>query len=459
MIRDSRVRVAALCAGCAVAACKATTTKSETEAKWDSTKVSQKGDFDRFDAAKSGLRVSGASPALRTDCEAVLTKAKLGTDENVDVTLSESPKALQATVTVEWVHYPEVSKLTGTLDLSGDPIDGAILCTKLVENLLEPLTESRKKASSPPKKPAPAIAVAVGNSIACSHHADGDVRCWGGVGIIPVNPGSLGSVQQIVAAGNHACARRMDGTVACWGYLDDQMNRVPDPRQVCGVDGAKALSIDSRDGCVVDHEGAVRCWEHADAAFAPCEGEPKLLEVDGVENATDVSVEGSANCALVEGGTVRCWHFAENGITPLDEVRTKVARLEGPCIIDEAGAVECRGKRTADGYEWDAYADVKGTEQVSFQRVGQRGFGCAVLSGKKLHCWGGNDHGQLGIGDRKPRSAPAAVPLKDVTHVDTGLFRACAVAGGQAHCWGLGQSGLIQSKDDVLSPKAIRYTL
>jgi alpha-tubulin suppressor-like RCC1 family protein len=71
-----------------------------------------------------------------------------------------------------------------------------------------------------------------------------------------------------------------------------------------------------------------------------------------------------------------------------------------------------------------------------------------------LYCWGRNDRGQLGVGDRSDRLVPVRVP-GTWTMVATGAEHTCALdPGGQASCWGRGSDGRIgqSSTADALSP-------
>jgi alpha-tubulin suppressor-like RCC1 family protein len=76
-------------------------------------------------------------------------------------------------------------------------------------------------------------------------------------------------------------------------------------------------------------------------------------------------------------------------------------------------------------------------------------FSLAVTDAKGLLAWGGNDDGQLGLGDLgdgTERRAPILTPIDDWRAVAAGGAHACGIATtGQLRCWGsseLGQTGL-----------------
>jgi alpha-tubulin suppressor-like RCC1 family protein len=62
---------------------------------------------------------------------------------------------------------------------------------------------------------------------------------------------------------------------------------------------------------------------------------------------------------------------------------------------------------------------------------------CVVHRGR-VYCWGPNAHGQLGLGDRKARGAPALNPyLQEVSTLSIGASaNVCVVARKQVFCWG-----------------------
>lgn len=63
---------------------------------------------------------------------------------------------------------------------------------------------------------------------------------------------------------------------------------------------------------------------------------------------------------------------------------------------------------------------------------------CAVTADAALYCWGDNGLGQVGTGSkRRKEPKPVLVEgLHNVTHVSLGRTTVCAVADGQAYCWG-----------------------
>ncbi len=69
-------------------------------------------------------------------------------------------------------------------------------------------------------------------------------------------------------------------------------------------------------------------------------------------------------------------------------------------------------------------------------------FGCAISDGR-VHCWGHNDFGQLGIGtESNAFHPPAVVPSLSAASLSAGDKHVCALdTAGQVLCWGLGAWG------------------
>lgn len=98
---------------------------------------------------------------------------------------------------------------------------------------------------------------------------------------------------------------------------------------------------------------------------------------------------------------------------------------------------------------------VGGVEQLALGA----GHSCLRTFEGKVYCWGGNNRGQLGLGDEVDRLSPVEVPLdgpaKDLA---AGAFHTCAVLaeGERLYCWGhhnRGQVGIgLSASDEILSP-------
>lgn len=71
------------------------------------------------------------------------------------------------------------------------------------------------------------------------------------------------------------------------------------------------------------------------------------------------------------------------------------------------------------------------------------GHTCGIANGQ-LFCWGLNNYGQLGMGDLNNQGTPLAVPDfsgQYITKVSAGKNHTCAIRFGKLYCWGLNNEG------------------
>ncbi|MCK7594613.1 hypothetical protein [Pseudomarimonas salicorniae] len=100
--------------------------------------------------------------------------------------------------------------------------------------------------------------------------------------------------------------------------------------------------------------------------------------------------------------------------------------------------------------------------QDSFSRLGGvlqtasgRAHSCALIRDGRVVCWGRNEFGQLGVGERSTQPRTTPVPVRDlppdIRFIAAGLAHSCAVDGmGAVHCWGwnaFGQLGTTAGED------------
>jgi len=316
----------------------------------------------------------------------------------------------------------------------------------------------------------------------------GAVRCWGGndegeLGLedkesrgldraslgdaLPfVELGSNARVVQIAAGGRHTCALLDSGQVKCWGDnevgqlgLGDTNPRGDEPGEMNdalrAVDlgagrTATAIGAGGRHSCAVLDDGGVKCWgwnnagqlgvgDNRNRGDEPCEMGELLPRVDlGGRRAVAVVVGGFHSCALLDDGNVACWGTNTAGELGLGDKANRGDRPEAPPAIVDLVA----GPDTI-------------TDPVVALAAGHR-HTCARFAGGAMRCWGANDSGELGLGDKTDRfdaSALVELPIDDaVAAIAAGVSHTCALlAGGRVKCWGLdtfGQLGLGADPDD-----------
>ena len=88
---------------------------------------------------------------------------------------------------------------------------------------------------------------------------------------------------------------------------------------------------------------------------------------------------------------------------------------------------------------------------------------CAIANGQAF-CWGSGTSGRLGTGNTTQQTAPVAVSTsgvlagRTITDITAGDSYTCALADGQAFCWGFGGAGRLGDgfTTDRTSPVAVR---
>jgi len=278
-----------------------------------------------------------------------------------------------------------------------------------------------------------AVSVSAGSSAVCAILDDASLKCWGsnsngllGLGdevYRGVAPGQMGdalprvdlgsgrTVRNVSVGSLRACAILDDASVKCWGYntlgllgLGDTKHRGDDMGEMGNALAAVSLgsgslgaqvSVGSFHTCARFQSGAVKCW--GDGAFGELGlGDGKRRGQDltemgdalpfvdwGAGAATQISAGLWYTCALMSSGAVKCW----------GDVRQ--------LGLGES-AIEGRGDDP--GEMGDALPAVNlGTGRFAKLISAGNQHSCALLDDGTVKCWGTNQHGQLGLGDREMR--------------------------------------------------------
>jgi alpha-tubulin suppressor-like RCC1 family protein len=185
--------------------------------------------------------------------------------------------------------------------------------------------------------------------------------------------------------------------------------------------------------CGLTALGRLRCWGNgADGQLGI--GERMLVPAPsdvGADAWSDVALGRAFSCAVRSDRTLWCW-----GIN----TRSQLGLGAGGITRGRAEPAQVTADR--DWLEVTCGDD----------------FGCGVRDPGILHCWGANDEGQLGIGERGALVIPWPVDRSAAWHgIDAGAEHMCALLGGQLWCWGEGRAGQLGSGDrlDSLSPARV----
>jgi len=215
--------------------------------------------------------------------------------------------------------------------------------------------------------------------------------------------------------------------------------------------GRKATSVVAGEhhNCVILENGQIKCWgqnvngqlglgdtnnrgdDHGELGDAL-----PVVDLGANRTAKFLAAGQYHTCALLDNAQVKCWGHNDRGQAGWGDT---TPRGEKPGQMGDALAAVDMGKRSV----------------LHISSVG--GHTCVILDDKKVKCWGENDKGQLGQGDRLPRGFVQRQLGDRLPYVDlgtgrtakiiaAGLEHTCALLdNGQVKCWGhnnFGQLGL-----------------
>ena len=285
------------------------------------------------------------------------------------------------------------------------------------------------------------VSLSLGYAHSCAMSNQGAVKCWGenqegqlglgdtatrglqtsdmGTNLAAVYLGGHKAVQ-ISAATSNTCAILDNQTLKCWGNnfygqlgLGDIINRGDTANSMTALP-----SIDLGTG----------------------------------EVPVTVSAGGAFTCVLLQSGNVKCWGRNQSGILGCNWCQDSDGNT-GLCS-DAAFSVALPGYGIGPNQMGDAlpYVDL-GTGVSATGLVSSNSSICATLQDGGLKCWGDNTYGQLGQGDTVDRGlvdgsmgdALAAVSLGTgltINAVTSGNLHSCVLfTNSQFKCWGGNQFG------------------
>ena len=245
----------------------------------------------------------------------------------------------------------------------------------------------------------------------------------GGGATVPVSV-AMGQI----AAGDRTNCVVVDGRLACWGSNnqgqigDGTTSQRTMATYVPGLTGVQSVVVSQDNTCVIVTGGGVKCWgdntygQLGNGVVSTDSLSPvNVCAVGGCSNGnlsgvTQISMGTGFACALLDTSGVACWGFNSNlqlGVT--------------------------------GGLMWtDVPVEVTGLSGVSAITSG-REHTCAIVTGGTMKCWGRGAHGRLGDGATS-NSTPVAVDrvgVSDVTAIAATAEATCAiVTGSKVKCWG-----------------------
>lgn len=235
----------------------------------------------------------------------------------------------------------------------------------------------------------------------------------------------LSGVTNIVAGFFHTCASLHDGSVRCWGYggngqLGDGSREMRlSPVKVAGLPSPiRSIASGQSHVCALASDSQY-CWGHnyygqvGDGTTTDRRLPTRVASSGGAE--ASLALGGGHSCAVSQSGEASCWGDNRGG--QLGD-GTAVSRGTPAKVVGPAGGVKFL--------------------------IAGGGHTCALAQTGNVYCWGVNNAGQTGVGDRYDRWTPTAVVGLDqgVYALGAGNSHTCAIMqDGSAKCWGLGEYG------------------
>ena len=301
--------------------------------------------------------------------------------------------------------------------------------------------------------------VSVGYAHACAILiSDGILKCWGenaygqlGTGDnkspqkipVTIDLGIDRNAKAISVGSNHSCVILDDDSLKCWGYnqygeigdASTTQRNLPTLVDLGENRTAKAISAGNGHTCAILNDDSIKCWgdnQYGQIGIKtnlPYQTTPTGVSLGADKTAKMISLGDYHSCAILNDDSLKCWGYNQYGQVGDDSTSNR----NFPTLIDLG---ENRTARTVDA----------GGDHT-----------CTLLDNHTLHCWGFNDSGQLGDGTTTTRTSPAAVNLRSLyppEALSLGHRHSCILlTNGIPHCWG--KNNHRQLGDGSLKPNSI----
>jgi len=276
-------------------------------------------------------------------------------------------------------------------------------------------------SSSSSSSASSATAIASGKYHNCALLDNASVKCWGKnaygqlgidnttqmgdntgeMAVLPtVNLGTGRTATATAAGYYHNCALLDNASVKCWGYNN---------RGQLGIDNTTKMGDDS--------------GEMGDNL--------PIVDLGTGRTATAIAAGIYHSCALLDNASVKCWGYNNVGQLGINNT-TNMGDNSGEMAV--LPSIDLGTGRTATAIEAGGYHS------------------CAVLDNASVKCWGYNNYGGLGIGNRTQMGdntgEMAVLPSIDLgagrtaTAIDVGHYHSCAVLdNASVKCWGVNGNG------------------
>ena len=323
-----------------------------------------------------------------------------------------------------------------------------------------------------------------------------------------------GNVIDVATGDNHTCALLENKSVKCWGdnrsgqlFLGSIQNIFSPSNKALELGfRVKQIAINGDTNCVLSEQGLVKCWGENDSgqlgigstdAWGDSEYETfeKLPFLALGRKAKKISVGKNHACAVLDNSSLKCWgnnlygqlgyghtnNIGDNetlsSISEISLGTTAVVDLflglGNTCVLLSDKNAKCWGRNNSGQLGYGHTNNIGDNETLTSlgvldftldieQMILGAGYSCALLSDRKLRCWGY----RFGFPDtfRVPVSSGSITSISDAFVIDrddvamasilgSGDFdsSACLLLGsGEVHCWGendYGRLGVGHTRD------------
>tara|TARA_B100000609_G_scaffold40847_1_gene31197 strand:+ start:3017 stop:4123 length:1107 start_codon:yes stop_codon:yes gene_type:complete len=276
----------------------------------------------------------------------------------------------------------------------------------------------RMERTSPPSTSvavgSTAKTLSVGSGHMCAVLSNDRIKCWGSntygelgyasAGILgylqpPASYVTTGfSVQTVHTSSSYTCVLLTNGQSKCWGsglagklgYGDTTTRKVPDSKYISLGTGlsVKQITQGSIHVCVLLNNNKVKCWGHNSSGQLGYGDTSQRLsppsafvDLGAGRTATYIAAGESHTCVILDNGQVKCWGKNASGELGYGDTTNRNKPASATVSI--------------------------GTGRRAIQLSLGVGFTCALLDNHEVKCWGNNQYGQLGYGDKTNRTKPA----------------------------------------------------
>jgi alpha-tubulin suppressor-like RCC1 family protein len=227
----------------------------------------------------------------------------------------------------------------------------------------------------------------------------------------------------VFLSGTTSCAIATDGSLKCWGKNtngqigDGTTTDRLTPVSIGGITFAVQGDGGDQNNCIVEKTGQLKCW--------PVSGVRTPVSIAGATDAKYVSTSWNFTCYVTAGGNVKCLGSNSYG------------QLGNGTWSDSSTPVTVSG--------------LTGVSTVSSKSGGHS---CALKTDGAVYCWGLNDHGQLGNGNKDNKNTPQYVSLggKAIDVTTSGSMSCAVLENKTTRCWG---GFTNDSSNDFMNPQTI----